>query len=134
MLSCECYTDDSNWWYELGEESPLKTKRARRCCSCRKPIKPGETALKFHRWRVPNSDIEERIHGDEVYMAPWFMCEECGNLFWSLSDLGFCINLGSESMRSLTREYAAMTAERLERLSKQPSNQINDGKDQQIAE
>lgn len=55
-------------------------------------------------YRPPNDDIEERIHGDEVYMANKFMCEECSDIFFSLKELGFCLSLGSD-MHDLLREY-----------------------------
>lgn len=106
MLSCSCYDgDDSEWMWTDSKEVVLKTKRGRRCCSCNKMIKPGDVAVRFLRSRDSNTDIEERIHGDEVPLASWFMCEECGDLFWALDELGFCISLGDASMKSLVREY-----------------------------
>lgn len=58
-------------------------------------------------------------------MAPWFMCEECGDLFWSLNELGFCIYLGRDSMRDLAREYAEMTNERLASLRASAAGQTS---------
>mgnify|MGYP000533641920 CR=1 FL=1 len=106
-LSCQCHDYDGEGWsyWKPTEESTLQTKKARRCCSCNDLIKPGSPVVPFPRFRRPNSDIEERIHGDEVYLANWFMCEKCGDMYWSLDELGFCITLGEE-MRELTREYA----------------------------
>ena len=103
--SCECGVD----WSYFGPEdfSKLATKRSRKCCSCRAIIRPGASVGLFQRVREPSNDIEERIHGDEVYMSDWYMCEECVGLYFSLTDLGFCINLGEEKMRDLAKEYAA---------------------------
>lgn len=80
----------------------LNTKRSRKCCSCGCTIKPGEVVAEFLRTKRPENDIEERIYGDEVPLATWFMCEECGGLFMAIEDQGFCISLTKgESMRSL---------------------------------
>lgn len=93
-ISCGCDFDGDGWWYEyLTDFSNLDTKRSRKCCSCLGKIKPGETVMKFSRYRDPNSDIEERIYGDEINLAPWFMCEECGGMFMALEELNYCISL-----------------------------------------
>lgn len=106
-LTCECYEYDGDGWYWNGPvETTYKPWRGRRCCSCGSMVRTGDTGVMFPRYRAPRDDIEERIHGDEVPLASWWMCEECGDLFWSLDALGFCVNIGEETMRELTREYA----------------------------
>lgn len=111
-LSCYCGDPyDGDWWY-YGPDSykPLRTKRARRCCSCHDLIQVGALAVEFERARAPRGHIEERIYGDdEVEIAPKWMCERCGDLYFSLDELGFCISLGDD-MRALVRQYAAMRA------------------------
>lgn len=105
-LSCSC-DDEFDWYYlEPSDFSTLTTKRSRKCCSCGSRIAVGSDCARFERYRAPVTDIEERIQGDEVPLADKWMCEECGGLYFSLTDLGFCINLGSENMRSLVQEYA----------------------------
>lgn len=109
-MSLSCYCDnDGEWWHFAPDDfSTLDTKRSRKCCSCGERIAVGDVCGKFDRGRVPNSIVEERIYGtEEVPQSPWFMCERCTGLYFSLSDLGFCLNLG-EDMRALVREYAAM--------------------------
>lgn len=107
-LTCECeYLDDATWYYDPPtDETVLKAKRSRRCCSCEELISPGSVVVPFSRWRSPKTWIEENIHGDEVRLATKYMCETCGDLYWSLDELGFCVGPG-ECMRELTREYAA---------------------------
>jgi hypothetical protein len=102
-LSCTC-EDYGEWYYENQEQLPLTTKRSRKCCSCGSKIAVGDLSTKFRRYRQPDSDFEERFHGDEVPMTSWYMCEVCGDLFDSLKELGYCVHLtGDEDMKDLCR-------------------------------
>jgi len=98
-FSCEDY-DDCEWWYAPADDfAPLKTKRSRRCCSCKEQIKPGEDALRFGRWRSPNDRCnytEEAIYGDEVPLADWYMCEKCGGLYMAVTELGMCCDIDED--------------------------------------
>jgi len=106
-LTCSC-GDDFEWYYFGPDDyKSLATKRAKRCCSCGSLVRVGELCTSFDRYRGANDDIEQRIHGDEVHLAAWYMCERCSDLYFSLEELGFCINLGSD-MRDLVHEYAEM--------------------------
>ena len=104
-ISCSCYDgDDYAWWYETQDQKPLDTKRSRKCCSCGAKIAVGDLATELTRCRPPYDYIEERIYGDEVYMASWYMCETCGDLYESLVELGYCIELTKgENMRDLVK-------------------------------
>lgn len=106
MLACDCGYD-AEWYYHEDKDWSLMPKfpQRRRCCSCGQFIEPNDIVQKFICYRPPHDEIEEEIHGDEVPMADKFMCEECGDIYWSLTDLGFCISLGSESMKNLLEEY-----------------------------
>jgi len=55
---------------------------------------------------VPLSDVEINIYGEdgEIPMASWFMCESCGDIYFSISELGFCVSL-DESMQAALDEY-----------------------------
>lgn len=104
-LSCSCSTDGSDWCYWGPKDfETLQTGRAKRCCSCKKKIAVGDTCTRFSRFRGPRTDIEERIHGDEVYMADWFMCEWCSEMYFNLDSLGYCHWLG-DSMVETMQEY-----------------------------
>lgn len=106
-LSCDCNYDDAWYeWYANGFH-PLQTQRRRRCKSCKRLIDIGADCMQFHRSRDSRTEIEERIYGDngsDVPMASWYLCEECGEIYKMLSDLGFCMNLG-EDMRENLKEY-----------------------------
>ena len=43
--------------------------------------------------------------GDEVALADWYLCESCGDLADSIAELGFCYNLGGESLQQQIAEY-----------------------------
>lgn len=109
-LSCSC-GDPGNydWLYYPGNDfSTLQTKRRRRCCSCKNALSPGDTVLVFDRVRSPAYEIEERIYGDEVPLATWYMCEPCGEIYLNLEDAGFCLNI-EDNMRDNLREYHELT-------------------------
>ena len=109
-LSCACPDWEGDGWYYFGPDdyTCLDTKRSRKCCSCGERIAVGELCGKFLRECNPEEDsIAQRIHGDEMSLAPWWMCERCTDLYFSLEELGFCITL-SDDMRQLVREYAEM--------------------------
>ncbi len=114
-LSCHCddfEIDGDSWGYISGEDfSNLQTKRSRKCCSCGDMILPGADVVKFERMRGPRNEIEERCKGAEIYLSDWYMCEECGGLYLSLSELGYCVELGQDDMHDLVKEYAALKAE-----------------------
>ena len=113
-LSCHCHYEP-----ECGDVlidtprdyEPLTTRRRRRCCSCNEPIHPGQLAVEFPRYKVPDCDYEWSRWGETAETGPrrasWYMCERCADLFYSLDELGYCINI-SYDMRDLAREYAEL--------------------------
>ncbi len=111
-LTCYCdWEPEAGMWfyYPPADYSTLSTKRARKCSSCGERIAVGDLCCKFNRNKIPEHDVEVRIWGEdgEIPLAPWFICERCGDLWWSMNDLGFeCVGPG-ENMLELVREYAA---------------------------
>lgn len=113
-LMCECDTDwypvpgDWMWSGGSGAYVPLTTKRRKRCCSCKDLIDVGALTIEHPRARVPDTDIEIKIYGDdgEIPIASDWMCERCGDLYLSLDELGYCVN-PRDDMRELVKEYAA---------------------------
>lgn len=106
-ISCDCGGGDYEWWYRPPTDySKLDTKRRQRCFSCRELIELGTDVGHFTNWRLPRTEIEERIYGEdgEICMADTYMCETCIGLFWSMTDLGFCISLDKgERMADLAK-------------------------------
>ncbi len=109
-MSLSCGTDYDGddcdwWWHQPSDEAPLATKRSRKCVSCDAKIKVGDTARKIQRARPPTEFEEMRgIACDEVPMSNWYLCETCGDLADSISELGFCYDL-SESLKDQIAEY-----------------------------
>lgn len=112
-LSCDCELGDISdyaWIYYYPNEfsTLVECKRRPRCCSCKEFINQGSTVVQFPRYRAPRHVIEENIHGDEVPLAPYFMCEHCGEIFLNLSAVGYCMDI-CESMDACLTEYHMMT-------------------------
>ena len=116
-LSCYC-GDEYDWYFFPDDDySRLATRRGRKCESCGERISVDDLVLRCVCRGVPNDDVSERIHGHPegstsgVPLADRFMCERCADLYLSLAELGYCVNLG-EDMRELVREYAEQQRER----------------------
>jgi hypothetical protein len=112
-LSCYCESDDPDWWFTTNQDfSTLSTKRGRKCCSCRTRIAPGDCVLEFRRWRNPKYDVEDHIYGEcgEVPLAPWFMCEVCGGLFFAIEELDMCCDI-QKNIASQIREFREVERE-----------------------
>ena len=113
-LSCGCYDDGEADWYADAPNDFTKSPlgRRKRCCSCKKLIPTEAVCIRFRRWRHPSNFIEERIfrYDGEVKLAPYWMCETCGDLYFSLVELEFCVDI-TENMHDLVREYAEMQRE-----------------------
>jgi hypothetical protein len=109
-LSCSCDSDgDWEWYfYEPSDYKPLGMKRSRKCCSCKSRVAVGDLCIEFPRYKQPGYDtVEERIHGDEMPISSYWMCEGCADQYFNLAALGFCITLPSD-MRELLKEYIEM--------------------------
>ncbi len=114
-LSCDCDFEwaGEGWAFTDTIETELNAIRRKRCCSCNKLIENHTPILKFLRVRYPKDDTEIKIYGEEelIDMSPWYMCETCSDLYWSLDELGYCVIVGAESMQELVQEYAQIKAE-----------------------
>ena len=109
MLSCSCLDpEDCDWYFFVpGDFTKLETKRRKRCCSCRKLIDIGAECLELERVRPTNTDIEERIYGEEISLASWYMCRWCGEMFLTFSEHGFCPNPADNMFENL-KDYWEM--------------------------
>jgi hypothetical protein len=118
---CGC---DSDWYPEPGDwfwnNAPteykfLPFKKRRKCCSCGELIEVNALAVEHTRVRVPDTDIELRIYGEEgeIPIASDWMCEKCGDLYFSLAEIGYCIS-PRDSMRELVQEHVGEVAYRKE--------------------
>ena len=109
-LSCSCpddYPDPGmTLWTDPREYSVLSTSKRQRCCSCNILINIGETISIVHRHKIPETDIECKIYGEdgEIPRANKFMCEKCTDIFFSLQELGFCVGAW-ENQFDLLKQY-----------------------------
>lgn len=74
-------------------------------------IEKGETVLEIERYKIPDYEIECAIYGEdgEIPRASKYHCEECGGLFLSLSEIGFCVDPFCDQKENL-KEYQAHVA------------------------
>ncbi len=113
-LTCGCdsdwYPDPGDWYWngKVDDYKPLPFKRRKRCCSCKKLMDVGSLAVEHNRIKVPENDIEVNIYGEdgEMPISSDWMCESCGDIFFSLEELGYCV-APREDMRELAKEYAS---------------------------
>lgn len=110
-ISCSCGDLDGAAWfyYPPGMKAVVETRYIKRCQSCGKKLKNGDNARQYNRFRHPKSDIEERIHGDEVPLAPYYLCPECAAIYDALSDAEVCVELNSNLQEDL-KEFNALYA------------------------
>ena len=94
-LSCDC-DFDGDWYHEKPEDYKI-IDEDKKCCSCKETVKAGDLILQFECFEMDEDD-------EEQYREPWFMCERCGDIYYSLDELGFCLSI-SESMLDLLVEY-----------------------------
>lgn len=111
-LTCECYHESEPGqviWTAISDYKPLDSKRACRCCSCGEKIRPGELCAETKRYKVPETEVECRIYGEdgEVPRASRYMCERCADIANSLEGLGFCAQPW-EDQRELLRDYVLL--------------------------
>lgn len=98
--------DSDNWAWQCNFDITEYTHaRGSRCKSCKKMVRKGTECLAFDRLRMPRNEIEERIHGNEVYLAPWYYCERCAYQAVALNALGFTWEVGWDNMQHLVTEY-----------------------------
>lgn len=118
-LTCECGEWDmgpgSIGYYLPTGYTVHKGKRRIKCDSCGAAVAPGDTCTKWPRYKIPESEVEIRIYGEdgEIERSPLCHCERCADLYFSLAELGYCVD-PQESMPDLVKEYAAMEKEERE--------------------
>lgn len=117
-LSCSCDYDGYYDWYCIAPDDYeiLSTKRRRRCSSCKTLIDIGAICTNWPRSREARDDVEIAIYGEgdieSIWLADYWMCETCSDLYFSLDELGFKCISPSENMRALVKEYAEVYAVR----------------------
>jgi len=119
-LSCSCdwdYEPEPGQWIFYHENDldfkPLKSNRAKRCCSCNNLVKLGDECLSFERYRYPYNEIEAKINNVDwdgfeeptIKMSDLILCEKCGEIYLNLNNVGFECLLPTENMQEMLRQY-----------------------------
>lgn len=123
-LSCACverFPEEygEKMWYFPTHFSILETKKRVRCKSCKKFVSNGESCVAIDRERMPYNEIEEKIldmNEDTdhlIPMAPWILCEGCGEICLNLSSLGYCFDIERDVMTDLLKQYHEKTGFKL---------------------
>lgn len=117
MTGLTCSTEDwepepgMKCWDWPSDYMPMpQFKRRRRCCSCGKLLNPGETVISWECEKIPNTDVEVAIYGEEgaVPLATRYACERCADIGLSLMELGYSFAPG-DNAQGLLAEYQAMS-------------------------
>ncbi|SCY45049.1 hypothetical protein [Desulfoluna spongiiphila] len=111
MLSCTCndWDGDGPAWYWPDDFTVMPwVVRRKPCQSCGLLIDIGSVCISFIRFRPPESDIEERIEGEEVPLATHYLCEACGEIFFNLNAAGYCVGPYDDLQDDL-EEYQEIT-------------------------
>ena len=123
MLDCSCeyefdiFDSDTPWYQEPNNYSVLSATRRKRCKSCDRLIDIGSIVGKFERFRWPRTEVELKIYGETqepeamIKMTPHYLCEDCMDMYYNLSTLGFCVNI-YENQFVLLSEYIRMKDEK----------------------
>ena len=107
-LSCSCeeWDGEGNGYYLPKDFSFLSSKIRKRCQSCKELIDPGAVCIRFEIFCSPRTEVEAKIYGDyaEIPLAPRYLCEWCGEMYFNFSELGFCVTPWDD-MKELLNEY-----------------------------
>ena len=91
-ISCECDFDSGT--LTVGDPKEVTCRNPRKCFSCGKQINTND---KIYRWSMYNYDTYQTV-------APYWLCEECGDMALNLLEYNYCFSLG-ESIRDQWVEY-----------------------------
>ena len=99
-------------WFEPEKLEPMLGRRSRRCRSCKSLVRPGTLAACIVRYKVPKTDIELSIYGEDCYdsgvpRASHYVCQDCSNIFFFLQSFHYVIDL-REDLRELAKEHAEL--------------------------
>ena len=97
-LSCDCGWDDHDWYYNI-EDAERIALTDYKCFGCYKHGKSGDHVRQFTEYEI-DEDGEE--------LPPYKyrrICEECGDLYDSLIELGFCLSANNGFIRDAMSDY-----------------------------
>lgn len=123
-LSCGCddYPEPGMIWTEWGGQEYITFEglRRKRCTNCNCQISPGDTVIKFNKYKAPEHDVEIAIYGEEgqIPRAPSYLCERCADVWFSLQEAGFdCV--GPWEVGECLDDYVELAKEQAELAAQQ---------------
>lgn len=113
-LSCDCGYGDYDWYYEITDE-PYTANSTGRCYGCGGHVRAGDIVRHILDIHWPESDDDlfyDETDPDEKVLGR--ICERCGDLYDSLTELGFCMTAEfgfiEAAMEEYRRDYAKHVA------------------------
>lgn len=110
MLTCGCEDfcpePGDTYIHSISDYKPAQfTGYRKRCKNCRTQIDKLALCVEVHRVKVPDTDVECAIYGEEgeIPRASWWLCESCADIFFSLEELGYCVPIGE--IKATLKEY-----------------------------
>ena len=101
-LSCSCDFDGDEegvtFFKPPKDYKKYQNENACICESCRNSIKKDEICTEFICWSFDEN-------GDGIHRPSDFLCEECSDIYFNLTELGFECILPFEDMHDLLSEY-----------------------------
>lgn len=113
-MPLSCMFDDDIDYYANPDDDFSQSPVRSFCQSCGKIILPEDCVLRLECYRYPDPesddpvDIKAEEEGSEICLPDEYHCERCGEIYLTLSELGYIFS-SSENMEGLLEEYQEMT-------------------------
>ncbi len=108
-ISCSCDNNPDNaaWFYSIDytKSHILTVKRSRKCVSCKMHLALGDVVHPIKRYRSPRHYIEEKIYGEEVPLATWYLCPTCFYIYRALDKVNACVDIGTDNLQDCLEEF-----------------------------
>ena len=102
-LSCECGYDDYEWYYHV-EAAWRLAQTDFKCYGCGKKGHAGDMVRRFTEEQNVEDEYGDEID-DPVITRYRRICEECGDLYDSLMELGFCLTADFNFIADAMEDY-----------------------------
>lgn len=99
MLACECSGGIDYFYTEIEERYACAPGT---CFGCWSRIEIGDEVLLFE------TSKDDRDTGDEL-IGYFRLCERCRGLYWSLTELGYCLYAHPGFVKDAHADYVEMT-------------------------
>ena len=105
-LACDCSDDYDSYYMDSTDKNPAKEDC--KCGDCGAEIKKDDYILVFDMYESDADYYEE--HDEDRPTDDFLMCEKCADIFHSLTELNFCLNIGPGEMKQALVDYKDFVA------------------------